>query len=70
MERQHVRSSDLRSVGYDKESQTLEIEFNSGGVYQYFNVSESVFNALMSAPSHGKYFHSHINKKYSYNKIR
>ena len=35
MDRKHVNSSDLKSVGYDEKSQILEIEFNNGGVYIY-----------------------------------
>jgi hypothetical protein len=38
MLRTPVSSSALRSVGYDPQTQTLEIEFNSAEVYQYFNV--------------------------------
>ena len=30
MDRKHVNSSDLKSVGYDEKSQILEIEFNNG----------------------------------------
>jgi hypothetical protein len=32
-----VESSNIASVGYDKENQILEIEFHHGAVYQYFN---------------------------------
>ena len=70
MIRQSVSSSNIRSIGYDTESRTLEIEFHSGGIYQYFNVPESVYNALMSASSHGSYFHRHIKDQYQWTKIR
>lgn len=70
MNRQHVSSSNIRSIGYDSKFQTLEIEFHSGGIYQYFNVPESVYNALMSAQSHGSYFHRHIKDEYQWTKIR
>jgi len=71
MERQHVSSSNLKSVGYDPSTKTLEIEFLNGGLYQYSNVPESVHKALMSASSHGQYFDSHIKKSgYRYNKLR
>jgi len=48
----------------------LEIEFHSGGVYQYFDVPNSVCDALMSASSHGSYFHRNIKDKYQYQKIQ
>lgn len=66
----NVKSSDLKSVGYDTLTQTLVIEFNSGGVYQYTNVPKSVYTGLMSASSHGKYFHRNIKDKYPCNRIK
>ena len=70
MIRQPVSSSNICSIGYDAKSQTLEMEFHSGGIYQYFNVPESIYNALMSASSHGSYFHRHIEDRYRWTKIR
>lgn len=62
MERQSVESSNLASVGYDAENEILEIEFNHGGVYQYFDVPENVYEELKSAGSHGQYFDRNIKK--------
>lgn len=62
--RQSVRSRNIRSIGYDDVSQTLEIEFHSGGIYQYVNVPKSVYDNLMQAPSHGSYFSRHIKGRY------
>lgn len=70
MRRQAVSSSNLRSVGYDQSSRTLEIEFHSGGIYQYDNVPHRVFQSLMNASSHGKYFHAYIKDVYPYTRIR
>lgn len=69
MQRQHVSSSDIASIGHNPNLSTLEIEFLSGGVYQYHNISESIFREIMSASSHGSYFHQHIKDKYNYTKI-
>lgn len=68
MEHISVKSTDLRSVGYDPNSKTLEIQFHNG-LYTYSNVPESVYTSLMSAASHGKYFHQNIKGNYSYRKI-
>jgi hypothetical protein len=67
MVRRHVSSSDLNSVGY--ENSTLEIAFNSGGVYQYSGVPASVYQGLMAASSQGTYFHAYIKDKYPTRKI-
>ena len=69
MKRQSVESSNLASVGYDKENQILEVQFNHGGVYQYFEVPKNVYEALMNAGSHGKYFVHNIMDDYEYQKM-
>lgn len=62
MERQSVSSSNLASIGYDTTSNTLEIEFNNGSIYQYFDVPEHEYQALMYAESKGRYFDANIKK--------
>jgi hypothetical protein len=64
MIRQPVSSSDLRSVGYDPATRTLEIEFNSGAVYRYDGVPPALHAGLMAASSHGSYFHQNIKGRY------
>lgn len=70
MKRISVNSSNLSSVGFDQNSNTLEIEFNSGGIYQYYNVPESKYLELMNAVSHGKYFAANIKNIYRFRQIR
>lgn len=62
MDRKTVNSSELASIGYDPVSLVLEVEFTTGGVYQYRGVSADVHSALMSAASHGKYFNQYVKK--------
>tara|TARA_B100000809_G_scaffold261085_1_gene309268 strand:- start:129 stop:341 length:213 start_codon:yes stop_codon:yes gene_type:complete len=62
MKRENVQSSNLVSVGYDSSKQTLEVQFKSGGIYQYFNVTSDIYEGLMSAGSHGQYFDRRIKK--------
>lgn len=69
MKRQQVESSNLASVGYDAENEILEVEFNHGGVYQYFDVPENVYEELMNASSHGVYFSANIRNDYEYQKM-
>ena len=71
MERTRVSSSNLRSVGYEASSSTLEIEFLDGGVYQYYSVPESRYSGLIAASSKGSYFDSYIKKGgYRFKKVR
>lgn len=69
MKRQKVSSSNLASIGYDADNQILEIEFNHGGVYQYYDVPGDVYDDLMNADSHGKYFAAYIKNDYEYQKM-
>ena len=69
MQRTPVQSSNLASVGYDREKGILEVEFNNGRIYQYFGVPEAVYIGLMNAPSHGQFFHEHIRDVYPYQRI-
>ncbi|MEI6235704.1 MAG: KTSC domain-containing protein [Planctomycetota bacterium] len=65
MRHKAVASSALVSVGYDPKSETLEIEFPSGHVYQYFGVSADAYKALMNADSIGSHFNAEIRDCYS-----
>lgn len=69
MDRKSVQSSNIASIGYDSESQILEIEFLNGGVYQYFDVPERVYEGLIAADSHGKYLAANIKGTYRYSKV-
>lgn len=70
MTRTHVVSSNLKSVGYDGTSRTLEVEFKEGRVYQYFDVPASIYQGLMSAESHGSYLDKKVKKAgYRYRQV-
>lgn len=65
IQRQPVKSSSIRSIGYDPMSKTMEIEFNSGAVYEYRGVTEETYQGLMNADSIGKHFHSEIRPRHT-----
>lgn len=69
MDRIQVVSSNISSVGYDAGSLTLEVEFNSGSIYQYLNVPESEYEGLMNASSKGRYINRNIKSHYKDVKI-
>ena len=37
MERDYVESTMIRSYGFDSSTSTLEVEFNNGAIWQYFD---------------------------------
>lgn len=63
---QAVQSSNLMNVNYDEEDQTLRIQFHDGAIYAYSSVPGAVFDALLAAPSKGKYFRSFIRDQFTY----
>ena len=69
MERKPVTSSNIASIGYDENSSTLEIEFLNNSIYQYFDVPQHIYQALMQADSHGQYLAQNIKGAYRYSKI-
>jgi hypothetical protein len=69
MNRQSVSSSNIASIGYDEDSQTLEVEFLNGGVYQYFDVPKNVYDGMMSASSHGQFLAQNIKGNYRFSKV-
>lgn len=70
MDRLQVVSSNVRSVGYDIASHTLEVEYDGGGIYQYFGVPEVEFNRLMSATSKGRYLNDQIKCRYEFRQVQ
>ncbi|MFT6816104.1 MAG: hypothetical protein ACJAZ3_002021 [Sphingobacteriales bacterium] len=69
MEREYVQSSMIKSFGFDSSSSTLEVEFNSGAVWQYFDVSESTYYEMKSAESCGKFFNANIKDQYAESQV-
>lgn len=69
MYRDTVSSSNIMSVGYDSGSETLEIEFKSGAVYQYYNVSEYLYEQFKAAPSKGQFFHMYIKDAVPFSRV-
>ena len=68
MERNHVASSIISSIGYDPQTSTLEVEFLNSGIYQYYGVPENMYQQLMSAPSKGQFLNTYIKNQYPYSR--
>jgi hypothetical protein len=69
MMRDPVSSSNIMSAGYDEASETLEVEFKDGAVYQYFNVGSAVYEAFMQAASKGQYFNAYIKNALPFSRV-
>jgi hypothetical protein len=69
LEREAVSSSNVASIGYDEASQTLEVEFMNGSIYQYFNVGSELYQQFRSAPSKGQFLNTYIRMSYPYSRV-
>ena len=69
MEQIPVDSFNIASIGYDPESQTLQVEFQGGRIYQYFDVPESIFREFLAASSKGGFFHESIKGFFRYARV-
>lgn len=77
LEKHKLKSSNIDWAAYDKDSNTMYVAFlpkannTDGSVYAYDDVPEDIFDGLLNAGSHGRYFWVKIrNKNYKYQRIR
>lgn len=68
IDRTPVSSSNVSSVGYDKNTKTMAVEYSDGTVYHYHDVDPDTHQALISAKSIGKHIHQNIKGQYKYSK--
>lgn len=61
-----VDSTTLHTVAYDGDRELLQIEFRDRSIYQYFGVPNDVHEALLRAPSKGRYFNQVIRDRFAY----
>lgn len=69
MNRVTVVSDMMSSVGYDSSTAVLEVEFRNGHVYEYLNVPRAHHDALLSAPSKGRYFNASLRGKFHHQRL-
>ena len=65
-----VESSSLAAVGFDGAVNELTVSFRSGKVYRYFQVPNSVYRALVSAPSIGRTFNETVRDRFPSQRLR
>ena len=60
MRRRPVTSASVRSIGYDMDSSTLELEYVNGSIYRYYEVPQPTYAGLLAAASIGSYVNTEI----------
>lgn len=69
MNRDLVASSNIASIGYDPDSETLEVEFRNGSIYQYFNVPNGLNDQLMASASKGQFLNAYVRNSYPFSRV-
>jgi hypothetical protein len=69
MDRKPVNSEKIKSISYDANTRTLEVEFRDGSVKQYANVSREIHRKLMSASSIGSFFADNIEEEFTAKRV-
>jgi hypothetical protein len=70
MKRQRLDSSSLASAGYDPGRRVLEVEFLNGGVYEYCDVSEETYHALLESDSKGRFLNAEIKPHHPWRRLQ
>lgn len=63
-------SSNIASIGYDTDTETLTVDFHDGNSYDYFKVPQSVYAAFKVASSAGSFFARQVKGRYAYEQGR
>lgn len=69
MQRSPVSSSNIAEIGYDEARRVLEILFQNGTTYQYFDVPKQEYDSLIRASSYGQFLNANIKGRYRYARI-
>ena len=69
MTRDSVNASILQSVGYNEQYETLEVEFQNGAVYQYYNCPKPIYDELMNSASKDQLFNLRIRDRLPYSRV-
>ena len=59
-------SSNIARIAYDEVTRVLKVEFRNGGLYDYFDIPDIVFDGMRNAPSKGQYLAQQIKGNYRY----
>ncbi|MBD2429716.1 MULTISPECIES: KTSC domain-containing protein [Fischerella] len=64
-----MNSSMANAIGYDSNTNILQIEFHNGAVYQYSDIDQDTWQDLHQADSIGKFFNENVRGKYQYERV-
>lgn len=63
IERSRINSTHIKSIGHDKQERLLQVEFLSGTIWNYYDVSEGEYLALLDKNTRKEKFQQIKNAK-------
>lgn len=74
IDREPIESSLIKSAGFHRDMQIMEIEFRPNGsgdgpVYRYFEVRQKDYDDFLAADSRGSFFLKKIKGKFAFAKV-
>jgi len=63
-------SSNIARLGYIPTTETLEVEFLNGSLYQYFAIPNNIWQAFKKATSKGRFLNLYLRDKYPYIRVK
>jgi uncharacterized small protein (DUF1192 family) len=69
IERIKVASSNVESIGYDKERKELYVEYANGWIYSYAGVPGLVYEKLMESNSKGRFLANNVKSVFMHTKL-
>jgi hypothetical protein len=70
MNRIPIHCSNLESYGYDRGTNTFEIEMYGGQLYEYYRVPVEVYQGFVQSVTKDFYFEKNIEDRYACRKLR
>lgn len=69
MDMRPVESSNVESVGYNPETETLHVRYKNGSLYEYAGVPQDTHEELMAAESVGQHLAQNVKGKFEHTQI-
>ena len=48
----------------------LTVAFHGGRIYEFYDIPNSIYDQLLAAQSHGKFFHANIRNRFKFRRLK
>lgn len=69
MNRKTAHPTYIFAAGYDQNTNTLEVELQSGAVFQYYDLPQKIYDEFEKAKSKTRYYNSNIRDVYAFSRV-